>query len=114
MVIQPKEYAEASSGKKCMRGFPQDVVIRNAFEMCEAIVGQKFFDRKVGKLDNVVSVDVDNGDQCGTGRQQGFLCILGAPPCVKRGICVSLKSKGEDLRKLLGTKWAHGYGQALK
>jgi hypothetical protein len=84
------------------------------FRDCDAIGGQVLSHREVRELHDLVATVVDDSDQSGTGRKYKFFWILGATTSIERGDRVHIRLDGKKLGKLLDTKWALGYDEALE
>ena len=59
-------------------------------------------------------VGVDNGYQCGTGREYEFFWVLGAPTNIEPWSRFRFRKNRKKFGKLLDMKWADGYDEALE
>jgi hypothetical protein len=97
-----------------MCGLGKDVEAGKILSRVEEALGcQELLDRKIGKLNDRLPIDVHNRDQTGTRGKHSFFWSLRAPICVVGGKR-SIKLNREDLGKFLDTKRSIGYGKALK
>src|SRR6266404_3774540 len=80
----------------------------------KAIRCQEFLDGKVGKLNDLRPVDIDDGDETGACSEYSFFCVAQPPSWIKPRNSSGIKPNRQDLRQLLNTKRSSRHDQALK
>src|SRR5712691_1113989 len=82
----------------------------------QTISGEEFLHRKVRELDNLLSTDVDNGDQAGACGKHGCLGIRRARACIefRNPSSFRINSDCENLRDLLNAKRTSRYREELE
>jgi hypothetical protein len=76
--------------------------------------GQKFFDRKVGELDDPRAIHIDDGEQTAAGGQDGFHRIIWAPILAKFGKRFRFEVEREQVGDFLNAKRAGSHRNALE
>jgi hypothetical protein len=112
-VIELEEDTEASAGEGGMCGFRENVVTQKRhFCMRQPLRCQELFDRVVGKLDNLGVGNIDDGDEAGTGLQNGFASVDRPPSRIKCGGCCPVETNCKQLGEFFDAKRADGDSEA--